>query len=213
MALAKQYTPKRRILMQIIMWALLLLTVALAGLASSHRRSVFETRLDRPTQLQGFSIQLPHGWEISTRPDDESGLLLSAIDVQEKLRSVNVWHAGETDTPGKVVNRQLRRNSAVKTGEIKTLIINGHPAAIARGEITGEGFDGVELSLFVGAVVPTDGHGVIVEYHCTNADSTDENLLKRVLESIKFQDQPGLSLNDRILYLPVDFSSSRRIRP
>lgn len=106
------------------------------------------------------------------------------------------------DTPVDLVYRQLRGHAVSQAGETQSLSINGHPAAIARGEFANEAFGGVQLAFFVGAVVPTSGHAVIVEYHCINADSSDEGLLKRVMQSIQFTNEPTLSAQGSRVQLP-----------
>jgi hypothetical protein len=193
----QQYTRQRRLAMQIVMWVILLAMVGLAGLVSTHRRGVFQTHLDAPLQQEGLSVQLPKGWDVARHSQDDSALLLTAISAKELLRArtVSVWrHWSDTgETPVELVYRQLRRNAATQAGSTVSLAVDGHPAAVARGEYSTDDMMGVALSFYVGAIVPPSGHAVVLEYQCINGDSSDEDLLRRVLQSIKLKDEPAVA--------------------
>lgn len=202
----KPYTPKRRLAMQIVMWVILLLMVGLAGLVSTHRRGVFETRLDSALQQEGLSIQLPRGWEIIRHSQDDGGLLYTAMSAKELLRArtLSVWRywSDTGDTPADLVYGRLHKNAAAQGGETTSLAIDGHPAAIGHGEFSSDELMGMALSTYVAAIVPTSGHAIVVEYQVLNGDSGDEDLLRRVLQSIKLKDEPALAAANTAIELP-----------
>lgn len=195
MATAKQYTPQRRRMMQIVMWMILAMMLGLAGLVSSHRRGVFEAKLDAPVAQEGLSIRLPRGWELIKHGGDDTSLLFTATDAKEDFRRLRVWRnwVDDRETPINLVFHQLRASGAALVDEIRSLAINGHPAAFAKGEIADEELGGLQITEFIGAIVPPSGHAVIVEFSSLNGDSADESVIRRVLASAELENEPALS--------------------
>jgi hypothetical protein len=82
MARSWEYSPRRRIAMQLAMWVIFGLTLALAGFVSHRRHGTDQLRLGLPIKFGDLSVRVPVGWRFSVRPADDGTLILRSTALQ-----------------------------------------------------------------------------------------------------------------------------------
>lgn len=140
MARSWEYSRQRRIAMQVAMWVILGLTLALAGLVSRQKRQDLKIPLSQPIAVGDLMVRLPRGWHYRLfRADDVLGIRGEepGDQIQRPVRTIQV--------------RQQRLTESAMSAEeyLSMSVLNADLHHVAPMRFSGLNSDGISAEIEV----------------------------------------------------------------
>lgn len=199
MAISREYTPKKRVLMQVAMWLILLAMLGLAGLVTRQRQAAMDIKLSETLTHEGITLSLPKDWKVTRYSPDDGPLLLKATHPKEPRKALLLRRDWFPYRGVPIVHLLDRLNP--KTMRLITdgepLVIGGNPGVkLIAASVSGTSFDelthDIELTVhYLAGTIPPSGRGIMLELTSPELeDIADSRLLEKVAASIKLPEKP-----------------------
>lgn len=217
-----QYTRSRRIALQVIMGGLLALTMGMAAMVSSYRRSTYAVELSKPIRIGAFTVQVPAKWNANAMSRRGVVARVEAIEPPTELRdrtqqrrfTIFAERAPQTMTPQAYLLSQPAIGLVDSPGVFSGLGDDGGGHTEAKFvPIDIAGAQGVMFERWVrhrallkvfppvyefyAAVVLPDQSAIAIRFTCNSTPPTpptpaDRALFRQVVERVKVVENPGM---------------------
>jgi len=197
-----QYSRARRIATQVVMWLVLGLTVTLALVVSSYRRSAMQLTLLPQAANRGVTISLPRRWDIARGRDELAPTLFSADETDAEGRNFTVilhplpMHATPVEVALRGSDRRTRRD--VKQQPIT--IGNDFPGVLVtyqeridlRSIGDAESMEAPAKFVSAATVLPSGRALSINLVGYGEVESADVELVRKIASSVSVASEPSL---------------------
>jgi hypothetical protein len=201
MARSWEYSPLRRVAMQLAMWTILALTLGLASIISRQKQEAFSVVLSKPTPFGDLMVRLPVGWHfVESRSED--GLVLRGREPvngnQRPVRAIGITQEQQNnpslDAEGYLSNNVLDATARTQPIKFVGLKCDGVIADIERQDEGNAPQEAIAPGLYACAVLPLTGNAslavVVSLQDIPPLTPGDRNALRQIVEAITLVPQP-----------------------